>query len=71
MIITPEQEKKLLEIIPTYQDLLKKEGFRGLLDEIAMEITDAFDRNQEPTARSREIERLYDALYYQNKERKE
>lgn len=67
MIITEQQAEKLGSILPNYEDVLKVDGFRGLLVELAMEITAAFDKNDNPTDRSREIERLYDALYYQNK----
>lgn len=66
MIITEEQEKKLREILPHYEKILETGGFRELLIELGMEITAAFDKNDDTTPRSREIERLYDELYYQN-----
>ncbi|MGI6724815.1 MAG: hypothetical protein ACOX62_01200 [Christensenellales bacterium] len=66
MIITEEQKTQLKKHLPNYKEILRTGSFTDMLDELAMEITAAFDSNDNPTDRSREIERLYDALFYQN-----
>lgn len=67
MVITSEQYSELLEILPDDAQLLvDAQDVNALLESLHIEIVASFDDDDEPTERSDRIERLMDAIYWQN-----
>lgn len=66
-VITDEQYKKLLEILPEEADRLVSDGdLNQLLAALHDEITALFDEDDEPTEESNRAEALMDEIYWQN-----
>lgn len=66
-VITDEQYKKLLEILPEEADRLVSDGdLNQLLAALHDEIAALFDEDDEPTEESNRVEDLLDEIYWQN-----
>lgn len=67
MVITKEQYSELLEILPdNAESLVAEQNVNALLEALHLEIVASFDDDDEPTERSDRVERLLDAIYWQN-----
>ncbi len=67
MVITNEQYSELLEILPDdAESLVAAQDVNALLEALHIETVASFDDDDEPTERSDRVERLMDAIYWQN-----